>query len=110
MSSALKTYTYDSGVSGPNLLVTGAVHGNETCGPKAIGRLMNEFNQTSDEMHLTSGKLTLVPVCNRAAYKAGRRHLNGDWNRNLDFITDPKTVEDLARNQLCAEIRQSDVL
>ena len=40
MAPALQTIAFDSLKSGPRLLVLGAVHGNEICGPKAITRVI----------------------------------------------------------------------
>lgn len=105
-----KPHIFDSGLSGPNLLITGAVHGNETCGPKAIWRLIDEFNRAVDPLSLSRGTLTVIPVCNPIAYKAGKRHVDGDLNRNLMPVDEPKTELDQIRNQLCSELRRCDVL
>jgi hypothetical protein len=46
-----KSVTYTSPVPGTALMVTGAVHGNETCGTRGIQRVMGE---------LDSGALAIV--------------------------------------------------
>ena len=86
-----KIWSYDSGVMGPNLLVFGAIHGNEPCGPQAITRFKTQLE--SREISLTSGSITMVPVCNPKAYKAEQRYINCDLNR----LFSPETVEDISR-------------
>ena len=39
-------YEFDSGVSGLNLLILAAVHGNETAGTNACHKLIEELNLT----------------------------------------------------------------
>jgi uncharacterized protein len=51
--------------SGPRLIVLGAVHGNETCGTRAIERVLGELER--GELQITRGSLTLVPVANPLA-------------------------------------------
>jgi predicted deacylase len=39
-----KSFSYRSLQPGPRLIVLGAVHGNETCGTRAIERLVGEID------------------------------------------------------------------
>ena len=58
--------------SGPHLLVTGGVHGDEFESMVAIRRLKDHF--ASDESReAVRGRLTLVPIVNEAAYLRGAR-------------------------------------
>ena len=53
------------------LIALGAVHGNETCGTRAIERLLAEL--AAGRQRIVRGRLTLVPVTNRLAYERGTR-------------------------------------
>jgi uncharacterized protein len=93
---------------GRRLLVTGAVHGNEVAGTRAIRRLVAEFE--SDQRRLMAGSLTLVPICNPMAY--GLRQRNGDrnLNRRLRPTTEPVQFEDHVANWLCPLMAQHEIL
>ena len=66
-----KSINYSALAAGPRLIISGAVHGNETCGTVAINRVMAQFD--SGELQLVSGSLTFVPVANPMAYALGQR-------------------------------------
>jgi predicted deacylase len=59
-----KSISYRTVQPGPRLIVLGAVHGNETCGTRAIERLVGEIDAGS--VRLCSRQLTLVPVAKSA--------------------------------------------
>ena len=93
---------------GPRLIVTGAVHGVETCGTRAIHRLQAEI---ADGRHqLRRGQLTLLPVCNPLAFRMGRREGEGDLNRKLKLRTSPASFEEHVANVLCPLLLEHDVL
>lgn len=54
--------------SGPHLLITGGVHGDEFEPMAAVRRLMTEIDP-----HALTGRLTLVPVVNEPAFQRGCR-------------------------------------
>lgn len=93
---------------GPRLIVTGAVHGNETCGSTAIRRLMDELDQGL--RRLEAGSLTLVPVANPLAYAKGERAGERNLNRKLFPSAQPQDFEDHVANWLCPLLAQHDVL
>ncbi|MGE0311347.1 MAG: succinylglutamate desuccinylase/aspartoacylase family protein [Lautropia sp.] len=99
---------YRSLQPGPRLIVTGAVHGNETCGPTAIREAIARFSD--GQWRLARGTLTFVPVANPVAYAAGRRE--GDRNLNRDFrpCVYPETAEDRIANQLAPLLAEHEVL
>lgn len=73
--------TFDSGISGPHVLVTAVVHGNELCGAITLDWLMRE------NVRPARGKLTLM-FCNVAAYLSfdrknpqASRFIDEDFNR-----------------------------
>jgi predicted deacylase len=93
---------------GPRLLVTGAVHGNEVCGTRAIRRLIDEFQ--NDQRQLLRGSLSLVPICNPLAYQKGQRSGDRNLNRRLRPTQDPREFEDHVANWLCPLMQQHDIL
>lgn len=60
-------YVRDSGVDGPHVLILGGVHGDEIGGVVAAGAL------TTQELNLTAGRVTVVPVAHEAAHAAFAR-------------------------------------
>jgi predicted deacylase len=103
-----KSVNYTGLVQGPRLIVTGAVHGNETCGTKAIRRVMEEID--SGKLLVTAGSVTLVPVVNPLAYAKGERSGDRNLNRNLFPKEQPQDFEDQVANWLCPLLAQHDVL
>jgi len=93
---------------GTRLIVTGAVHGNETCGTKGILRVMAELD--SGALALTNGSVTFVPIVNPLAYHKQQRSGDRNLNRNLFPTPDPQDFEDRIANWLCPLLGQHDVL
>ncbi len=104
----IEVHQYRSLASGPRLVVLGAVHGNETCGPVAIREVAAEFARGA--RRLTRGVLTLVPVANPVAYRQGTRE--GDRNLNRDFrpSASPENAEDRIANHLAPLLAAHDAL
>lgn len=103
-----KSITYTGLSAGPRLIVTGAVHGNETCGTKAIRRVMEEIDGGS--LLIRAGSVTFVPVTNPLAYQLNRRAGERNLNRNLFPKDDPQDFEDRIANWLCPLLAAHDVL
>jgi predicted deacylase len=91
--------TFDSGVSGPHVLVTALTHGNEICGAIALDRLFRA------RLRPRQGKLTLA-FDNVAAYRSfdprypvASRFVDEDFNRLWDEATldGPRQSTELAR-------------
>ena len=93
---------------GPKLIVLGAVHGNETCGTRAIERVLGEIER--GELQITRGVLTLVPVANPLAYAKGERRGERNLNRRLRPCATPLEFEDRIANLLCPWLAAHDVL
>lgn len=94
--------------SGPKLLVLGAVHGNETCGPNAIVRIIDDCR--SGRLLIRRGEVTFVPVTNAKAFRQNTRE--GDRNLNRDMYERPQPIdnEDRIGRRLCALLREHDML
>jgi predicted deacylase len=94
--------------SGPKLIVTGAVHGNETCGTQAIERVLADID--SGRINIVAGHVTFVPIANPLAYNKAQRNGDRNLNRNLYPVGAPKDFEDHIANWLCPLLAQHQVL
>ena len=112
MSSApelqFKSINYTGLANGPRLIITGAVHGNETCGTRAIRRVMEQID--SGELLVRAGSVTFVPITNPLAYQRNQRSGERNLNRNLFPKEAPQDFEDQIANWLCPLLAQHDVL
>jgi predicted deacylase len=81
MTTALRAHHFAGLAPGPRLIVLGAVHGNETCGTRAIERVLRELDR--GQWRIERGALTLVPVTNPLAYAQGTRMGERNLNRRL---------------------------
>ena len=106
--SKLESFRFQGDAPGPKLIVLGAVHGNETCGTKAIQSILEELK--SGTLQIKSGTLTLVPVTNSEAYAQNRRGKDRNLNRLLGPKPEPQDYEDTVANALCPLLRDHDVL
>ncbi len=106
--SALRTHHYASLQAGPRLIILGAVHGNETCGTRALERLIAELDQGL--LNIVRGQLTVLPITNPLAYAKGERMGERNLNRNLVPQNAPQDYEDHLANILCPVLGQHDVL
>jgi len=93
---------------GPRLIVTGAVHGNETAGTRGIERVLGEIE--CGEIPIVRGTVTLVPVTNPLAYGKGQRFGDRNLNRRLLPTATPRDNEDRIANVLCPLLAGHDVL
>jgi succinylglutamate desuccinylase len=94
--------------TGPRLLVSAAVHGNEVCGVSAIQRVLEAFD--SGSLTLLRGTLTLLPIANPLAHRLGRREGERNLNRNMRPPVVPQDFEDRLNTQLCPLLAAHDVL
>ena len=104
----LKAHRFVGQQRGPRLIVTGAVHGNETAGTRGIERVLGEIER--GELLVTHGIVTFVPVCNPLAYEKGQRQGDRNLNRRLQPTDTPQDNEDRIANVLCPLLAQHEVL
>lgn len=97
---SIESVFFDSGAPGVRLVVFGAVHGNEHCGPKAMARIMERIR--SGTLRLISGSVRFVPVCNARAYELRVRQTEENLNRIFRKTAGPKTYEARLANELCS--------
>ena len=103
-----KSVTYTGINPGPRLVVLGAVHGNERCGPQAIARVLDDID--SARLSIVSGLVTFVPVTNPLAYQRRERAGDRNLNRNLYPVPTPKDFEDHVANWLCPLLAKHEAL
>jgi predicted deacylase len=105
---SLRAHRFAGLAPGPRLIVTGAVHGNETAGTRAIRRVLAEIDGGAIE--IVRGALTLVPICNPLAYANARRMGERNLNRRLQPSATPQDNEDRIANVLCRWLGEHEVL
>jgi hypothetical protein len=93
---------------GPKLIVTGAVHGNETCGTRAIEAVVAQL--CAGAIEIVRGSVSFVPVCNPLAYARGQRSGERNLNRRLRPTPQPRDHEDHVANRLCPLLAEHEVL
>ena len=93
---------------GPSVIITGAVHGNETCGTQAIHRVLEDIAQK--RLSIVSGMVTFVPITNPLAYARHERAGDRNLNRNLYPVAQPADFEDHVANWLCPLLARHEVL
>ncbi|MEO3714072.1 succinylglutamate desuccinylase/aspartoacylase domain-containing protein [Roseateles flavus] len=104
----LRLHQYLALEPGPRLLVTAAVHGNETCGAQALSRLMDDLD--TGALPLRRGQLTLLPVTNPLAYQRRQRQGERNLNRQLMPSPQPANHEDRIATALCPLLAAHEVL
>ena len=90
-------FEFEGEESGVNLLVLGAVHGNEVAGKIALNRVIKEINEK--RIVIKKGSLTVVPVCNVEANKKDVRQIDENLNRVVKEWENPETYEKKIANE-----------
>lgn len=93
---------------GPRLIVLGAVHGNETCGARAIVRVIDDID--NHRVRIERGSVTFVPVTNPLAHQRKQRAGDRNLNRNLCPTDAPVDFEDHIANWLCPLLAGHELL
>lgn len=104
----LNKYVYETEVSGPRLLLLGAVHGNETAGSKEILRLKEALD--NKEVVLKCGSLTLMPICNPLAHEQGVRFVEKNLNRIIKRCDKPSCQEEEFAAEVAEAILQNEYI
>ncbi|MBK8321191.1 MAG: succinylglutamate desuccinylase/aspartoacylase family protein [Betaproteobacteria bacterium] len=105
---AFQSLTFTGAKPGPKLIVTGAVHGNETCGTQGIRRVLADID--AGRLAILAGTVTFVPVTNPLAYAKKDRSGDRNLNRNLAPTANPVDFEDRVANWLCPLLAQHEIL
>jgi len=99
---------FNAEAPGKHLLVLGAVHGNEVCGPLAIRRIMDDLEKKS--VTLQAGRLTVIPVVNERAHHQNVRYVEENLNRVFLRHARPQSYEAGLANQVIPHIEACDLL
>jgi len=105
---AFESIHFAAAAPGTRLIVTGAVHGNETCGTVAIRRVLDDI--AKGRLEIATGEATFVPVTNPLAYERQQRQGDRNLNRKLVPTDDPREFEDHVANWLCPLLARHEVL
>jgi uncharacterized protein len=105
---SLRAHRFAGLKAGPRLIVTGAVHGNETAGTHGILRVLAQLD--SGAITITRGQVTFLPVTNPKAYALQQRQGDRNLNRRLQVSAEPQDFEDHIANILCPWLGEHDVL
>ena len=104
----LESYTFKGKNKGKNLLVLGAIHGNEICGPKAINTIIKKIQ--NNEIVINSGSVTFIPVCNPKAHSANKRYIDINLNRIIKKHKNPEGYEEEIASEISEYIENADYL
>ena len=104
----IKITAFHTELPGPCLLILGAIHGNEICGPVAMNRIMAEIE--SGALQLKHGRAVFIPICKPRAYAQNVRFIERNLNRNLVPMAEPDCYEAVLGNLLCPYLEACDVL
>jgi predicted deacylase len=97
---ATPLYIIDSGKPGPVVMIVGGVHGNETAGYTAAGKVK--------DWSIKKGKLLVLPQANKKAVARHTRTYNGDLNRDFPQSSTQSADNTLSR-AIYAAVKKYDV-
>ncbi len=104
----IKAFTYSSLNPGKKLLIFGCIHGDETCGPRAIAQIQEQLD--NGDLVLKNGSVTFIPVCNPKAAIQNTRFTEENLNRVFNTPNDGSTYERQLATVLTPFVKQSDYL
>ncbi|MFI3241377.1 MAG: succinylglutamate desuccinylase/aspartoacylase family protein [Alphaproteobacteria bacterium] len=99
-------FVYDTGIKGANILILGAVHGNEVSGTNALFELKEKLD--NKEVVLKSGCLTIIPVANPLAFEQKVRFVEKNLNRIIGVYDNPQCVEEEFASEIAREILKNE--
>jgi predicted deacylase len=105
---AFESIHFAATTPGTRLIVTGAVHGNETCGTVAIRRVLDDI--AHGRLGIVAGEVSFVPIANPLAYERRQRQGDRNLNRKLAPTDDPHEFEDHVANWMCPLLARHEVL
>ncbi len=101
-------HQFTAAQEGPHVLVFGAIHGDEVCGPRALPTVIEALKDGT--YPLKKGKVTIIPVCNLQAHENDTRYVDVNLNRVFAYTDQPSTLEAEYANTLIPFIEQADYL
>ncbi len=107
-AATIEHFTFPGTKPGAKLLIFGAIHGDELCGPIAIRKIMDQI--TSGKLVIQEGSVTFVPVANPEAHANNVRVHKENLNRVFKKTEHPDSYEAKLANELCNMVDEHDVL
>lgn len=104
----LQKHVFKGLEKGKHILFLGAVHGNETCGPKAIEKVLAVLKKKPDLIQ--NGTACFIPVCNPKAYNENKRYIEVNLNRVIKRTSEISLYEEGLADQIAQAIEMSDIV
>jgi succinylglutamate desuccinylase len=104
----VERHEFESSQPGTHLVILGGIHGNETCGPNALRKIISEFQ--SGQRRLLRGRCTIFPIANPRAYNAGTRYIEENLNRVFEVHSNPSSYERHLATEIAPWVSQADAL
>ena len=98
--------SFESTQKGPNLLITGAVHGNEACGTIAIRQWIDLLN--SNKETILCGTVRFIPICNPRDFEKNERFMEENLNRVITPSNTPKSYEHTLAQDIITHLDWAD--
>ena len=92
---------------GLSLLIFGAIHGDEVCGPFSIKKTTKDIE--SKRIIIEKGTVILVPICNPIAYKKRMRFVEENLNRVFKTWSNSNSYEKKLANSLTLLVKNCDI-
>ena len=99
---------FDSWITWVTVLVLWAIHGDETCWPISIQKIIKEIQEK--QLALKTGKVTFIPICNPEAHKVNKRLIDVNLNRVMKYHKNPEKYEEKLANEIIEFIKKADVV
>jgi predicted deacylase len=105
----IETFHFDSGKAGKHLLVLSGIHAGTERIPTAATKTAIEMLKNTT-LPLTSGKITIIPLCNPLALEQGKRFVDSNLNRVMCKHETPTDYEHYLANIITDYIDQADAV
>jgi len=103
-----EVYRFEGATPGTNLVILGAIHGDEICGTIAIKKVISEIK--SGDLVIESGSVTLIPISNPQAYIEKKRFITDNLNRFFKKWDKADSYEKQLANFLTDYVEQADYM
>ena len=85
-------FDFKGEAEGPNVVISGRIHGNEPAGTLAIERFLSELK--AGKWKILKGSVRFIPVCNPRAMRENKRFSEINLNRVFEPNANPKLYEE----------------
>lgn len=103
----IEVLEYSGDEDGQNILITGGIHGNETCGVLAIRQWIEELD--SGKRTIKKGTVRFIACCNPKAFEQNTRYVEVNLNRVIKKHADPKLYEEKLANEIVPHMNWADI-